>query len=170
MGGTAYMEAIYVVPPVVIAYAFQVVYSLYVNIEFFSKKQKYIALGTTIAAIVNIVLNIVFIPIFGYLAAAYTTLAGYILLFFIHFYFVNKMKKTEWYDTKFNLIFLSGSLLLLPLSIVLYRFYIIRIGIILILGICIFFIAFLLRKKIYSSLKLRSAKPLLDTIETLRRK
>ena len=80
------------------------------------------------------------------------------------------MKKTEWYDTKFNLIFLSGSLLLLPLSIVLYRFYIIRIGIILILGICIFFIAFLLRKKIYSSLKLRSAKPLLDTIETLRRK
>lgn len=170
MGGTAYMEAIYVVPPVVIAYAFQVVYSLYVNIEFFSKKQKYIALGTTIAAIVNIVLNIIFIPIFGYLAAAYTTLAGYILLFFIHFYFVNKMKKTEWYDTKFNLIFLSGSLLLLPLSIVLYRFYIIRIGIILILGICIFFIAFLLRKKIYSSLKLRSAKPLLDTIETLRRK
>lgn len=168
MGGKSYMEAVYVIPPVVIAYAFQVVYSLYVNVEFFYKKQKYIAIGTTIAAIVNIVLNVIFIPAFGYIAAAYTTLAGYILLFFIHFYFVFRMKKSDWYDIKFNLIFLGVSLLLLPLSTLLYKFFVVRVCAILILGISILVTAFLLRREINKSIKSRSIKPLKAVIKTLR--
>lgn len=40
MGGRGYMEAKYVMPPVMVGYVFQFVYSLYVNIEFYHKKQK----------------------------------------------------------------------------------------------------------------------------------
>ena len=56
MGGEEYMEAKYVLPPVMTGYIFQFVYSLYVNIEFYHKKQKNIALGTIIASIINIIL------------------------------------------------------------------------------------------------------------------
>ena len=85
MGGNYYLQAKYVMPPVMVGYIFQFVYSLYVNIEFYHKKQKSIAIGTIIAAIINITLNFIFIPKFGYIAAAYTTLIGYMTLFIIHF-------------------------------------------------------------------------------------
>ena len=41
MGGRGYLAGLAVIPPVMVAYVFQFVYSLYVNIETFSKKQKY---------------------------------------------------------------------------------------------------------------------------------
>lgn len=101
MGGKTYMGAVYVIPAVGIGYIFQFFYSFYVNIEFYSKKQVLIAIGTTIAAAINIGLNLVFIPKYGYIAAAYTTLASYMCLFLIHFVFVSFLRKTKWYDTKF---------------------------------------------------------------------
>ena len=101
MGGKAYFEAVYVIPPVMLGYVFQFVYSLYVNIEIFYKKQKYIALGTCIAAVLNVVLNVIFIPLFGYVAAAYTTLAGYVALFLIHYLFVKHMGNDNIYSKKF---------------------------------------------------------------------
>ena len=101
MGGKKYMSGIYVIPPVMIGFIFQFIYSLYVNIEFYCKKQFFIAIGTIIAAFVNFILNYIFIPIFGYIAAAYTTLIGYILLFVIHYYLVYRLGKSEWYDIRF---------------------------------------------------------------------
>lgn len=101
MGGKPYLEAVYVIPPVMLGYVFQFMYSLFVNIEIFYKKQTYIAIGTCIAAAVNIGLNAIFIPMFGYIAAAYTTLAGYSVLFIIHYLFVKHMKKDNIYSTKF---------------------------------------------------------------------
>lgn len=58
-------------------------YSLYVNIEHYYKKTPYITVNTIIAAASNIVLNFIFIPRYGYIAAAYTTLASYFISFCI---------------------------------------------------------------------------------------
>lgn len=112
MGGSSYNTAVEVLPPIMVSVVFQFVYSLYVNIEFFNKKQIYIAIGTSIAALVNFGLNIIFIPAYGYIAAAYTTLAGYIVLFFVHFFFVKHLGKTNYYNTKFILSALGFFLVL----------------------------------------------------------
>lgn len=130
MGGSSYMEALDVIPPVMVGFVFQFVYSLYVNIEQYYKKQKMVAIGTVIAALSNLLLNWLLIPVLGYVAAAYTTLFSYIILFVVHFLFVKKMGKKFIYDGKFNIIVLIGSLLMLPIATLLYRMNIIRYSII----------------------------------------
>lgn len=112
LGGEKYYEAIYVVPPVMYGYYYMLIYSLYVNIEQYEKKTIGMAVATAIAALTNIGLNIIFIPLFGFIAAAYTTLVGYMLLTIIHFYLVKNMKLQNIFNTKFIVVsaLLVGSL------------------------------------------------------------
>lgn len=153
VGGEYYLQAKYVMPPVMVGYIFQFVYSLYVNIEFYHKKQKNIAIGTIIASIINIMLNAIFIPILGYIAAAYTTLIGYIVLFIIHFLMVKKLKCTWWYDTKFFIKILLVSILLMVLCNLLYTFNIVRYILVLIIFITILIFIVKNFKLIINSLK-----------------
>lgn len=85
LGGSDYIEAKYVIPPVILSYIFCMIYSLYSCLERYAKQQKWFAIFTFICAVVNLILNIIFIPIFGYLAAAYTTLISYILSSVLHY-------------------------------------------------------------------------------------
>ncbi len=138
-GGEKYMEAIYVIPPVMLGYVFLFVYSLYVNIESYYKKQKAIAFSTTLAAIVNVALNFVFIPIYGYIAAAYTTLAGYMLLFLFHYLYVKRLGAVHWYDGKFFVKCISIFAVISAFLSLLYTFYIIRYIIIMCVVLLVFF-------------------------------
>ena len=156
MGGKSYKEAIIVLPPVMIAFVFQFVYSLYVNIETFYKKQKYIAVGTSIAAILNIILNYIFIPRFGYGAAAYTTLFGYATLFLVHFAFVKKLGKVNLYDTKFNLMVLLFFTILMFIMNILYHFNALRYIIIVMVFIAIIAFLIIFRKEIIFLVKNKS--------------
>ena len=160
MGGRGYQSAVWVIPPVMAAFVFQFVYSLYVNIETYSKKQKFIALGTAIAAALNIALNYIFIPIYGYVAAAYTTLAGYAVLFVIHFLFVRHLGKAGWYDNRFNLVFLGGFLLLTAGIQALYLNNVVRYVIIGVLFVLSAAACILLRREILYLIKHRSVKKL----------
>ena len=126
MGGNYYLQAKYVMPPVMVGYIFQFIYSLFVNIEFYHKKQKNIAFGTIVAALVNVILNLIFIPIFGYVAAAYTTLIGYILLYIIHFLFVKRLGCSDWYDNKFFFKVSIISIIFIPICNILYTYNILR--------------------------------------------
>jgi O-antigen/teichoic acid export membrane protein len=164
MGGKSYLAAIYVIPPVVIGYVFQFVYSLYVNIEFYHKKQKLIAFGTIFAALLNIGLNVLCLPRFGYIAAAYTTLAGYIALFCIHYYFVRRMKKDSWYDTRFFIIFLCISLISIWLIDFIYRFTLVRYSIIAVLFVLFLSVIVLFREELKAAFKNKSIKPIKDRL------
>lgn len=138
MGGYSYLEAIDVIPPVMVGIVFQFVYSLYVNIEQYYKKQTMVAAGTVIAAGTNLILNGLLIPVLGYVAAAYTTLFSYIILFVAHYVFVRKLRKDSIYDGKFNILVLIGAIVFLPIATILYRFNIIRrsiVGVTLVLAI-----------------------------------
>ena len=75
-----YLEAIYIMPPISAGIFFTSVAHMYSNALVYYKKTKYVMYGSLIAAILNIVLNAIFIPIYGYMAAAYTTLFGYIVM------------------------------------------------------------------------------------------
>ena len=43
-----------------------------------------ISLYTAVAAVINLVLNYIFIPYFGYVAAAYTTIVSYVVALILH--------------------------------------------------------------------------------------
>lgn len=88
-----YWEGISIIPPIVLANYAIFAYTLYVNIEHFHKKTIYIIFNTLIAAGINIVTNYIFIPKFGYMAAAYTTLFSYVVALFLHASYAKKMEK-----------------------------------------------------------------------------
>ncbi len=129
LGGQKYYSARYVMPPVILGCAFQFVYGMYVNIETYEKKTFIISLGTTSAAILNIVLNWIFIPKYGYMAAAYTTMLSYFALFAFH-YLIVKLRIKKYYNTlfdnKFVFLMIAVMLLFWMTSYILYQYNIIR--------------------------------------------
>ena len=75
-----YYGAIYIMPPIAAGVFFTSYANLYSNIAVYYKKTKYVMYPSIVAAGINLVLNYIFIKIFGYMAAAYTTLFSYIIL------------------------------------------------------------------------------------------
>jgi O-antigen/teichoic acid export membrane protein len=67
----------------------------YGNYSFYRKKTGLISIATLSAGGINIGLNYWLIPIFGYIAAAYTTLVSYFLLFLFHFLTVKYVLKEK---------------------------------------------------------------------------
>lgn len=120
LGGEKYAQAKFVLPPVVMGAAFQFLYNLYVALEQFAKKTVGMAIGTVLAAAINIVLNWLLIPKYGYIAAAYTTLFGYACLLVIHYLLAKKTGYIEAYNAKFIFISLGILMCLIPLSLWLY--------------------------------------------------
>lgn len=101
LGGKSYLEAIYVMSPVSMGCICQFLYTLFVNVEQFKKKTIGMAIASAVAASVNLLLNWIFIPRYGYLAAAYTTLVGYLCLLCIHMFLVYRLKLSIIYSYKF---------------------------------------------------------------------
>ena len=99
MGGKPYLSAIYVMPPVAFGLVCQFMYTMFVNIEQFMKKTLWMAIASVAAAALNYFLNYLFIPRFGYIAAAYTTLVGFVFLLFSHMIIVKKIGLLHVYDT-----------------------------------------------------------------------
>lgn len=84
MAPKIYWTGLSFLPLIVGGYYFNFLYSFPVNYEFYSKKTKYIGLATTGAAIINVLLNLYFIPLYGERGAALTTLIAYICMFLFH--------------------------------------------------------------------------------------
>lgn len=82
----SYYPAIWVVPPVVGAVFFMFLYSLFGSVEFYYEAKKYVTIASVLGAGLNIVLNFVFINLFGFIAAAYTTLFCYISFSAFHYF------------------------------------------------------------------------------------
>lgn len=138
-GGENYLEAMYVIPPICLAIEIQFVYTLYVNIEFFEKKTTYISLATAGATVINIALNYYAIPRWGYIAAAYTTVIGYLFTFLFHYIVCKKIGYDNLFEKKNLLRNLSISIFAMVSCLILYGYTWIRrlvlIGILLILFI-----------------------------------
>ena len=93
--GESYGEAIWVIPPIAASVYFIFCYSMFSTIEYYYQKTIMIAVASCGCAVANIALNYVFIKLFGYYAAGYTTLACYILLTLMHFAFYRKTLQKE---------------------------------------------------------------------------
>ncbi len=91
LGGSAYDSAKYVVIPMVIDGFILFVYELVSSGEYYMKKTTYIMYGTIAAAILNVILNYIFILKYGFIAAAYTTLFSYICYLLFHLSICKKL-------------------------------------------------------------------------------
>lgn len=100
MGGKPYMGALYVMPPVAAGCIMQFLYCMYVNVEQYKKKTIGMACASVIAAVINFILNYIFIPKFGFIAAAYTTYIGYLSLLLMHMWLVHHIHMSHVYENK----------------------------------------------------------------------
>ncbi len=151
----SYHAAIWVIPPVAMSVYFIFAYDLFSQVEFYFEKTKLIMIASVVAALMNILLNYIFIPQYGYVAAGYTTLFCYIVYAFCHYIFMRKickdyMEGVQIYSRRklllLTVIFLTaGFMFMLTYNYIIVRY-------VLILGLCL--ATFIKRKMILENLKI----------------
>lgn len=100
MAPVSYYECIYIIPPIVGGIFFMALYFIFANVVYYYKRPKYVMFASVAAATLNIFLNWIFIPRYGYLAAGYTTLACYLLQAILDYYAMKKVVVKDIYDVK----------------------------------------------------------------------
>lgn len=153
LGGHKYLAAKYVIPPVVISCYVQFIYSVFVDIEQFAKRTISMAIISVIAALINIWLNICFLPKYGYIAAAYTTLISYICLMLMHYITICRIGYKNLYDIKFILLTLIVFGMFVFTMAIFYEIFLVRIFILIICMFIFLVICIKYRNKIILLLK-----------------
>lgn len=106
IGTKEYMEAIWVIPSVALSVFFTFAYNLFCNIEFYYNETHYVMIASSVGAVLNVILNYIFIQMYGFIAAGYTTLFCYFVFMIMHYFFMKKICKkqnisSDIYDNKF---------------------------------------------------------------------
>lgn len=145
----SYQAALGVVPPVMVSVYFMFLYNLFATFEYYYEKTHYAAIATVSGAVINVVLNAVFIPRCGFIAAGYTTLVCYVLYAVAHYFFMKKVNRKcmngiKVYDCR--IISAFGAVLLIGARLIslLYRWLMIRYGIL----ICLMIAVVIMRKSL----------------------
>lgn len=144
LAGDNYLEGVWAVPPVALSVLLLFYTQLFDRVLFYYEKKKYLILGGLIPCIVNLVLNYYLLPVYGFVAAAYTTLISYIIFVLINYYTAKRVlivnqHINEYYDIK-KLFFVFLVLCIMSaLVVILYNYILIRIGIVFLLLIVIIF-------------------------------
>lgn len=144
-------QAIYVIPPVAASSFFTFLYNVFSIIGMYYEKTRKIMIASISGAILNIILNLIFIPIFGFVAAGFTTLICYMIFAYLNYHIMKSISKTklenvEIYDMKY---IIKMCIVVLSLTItyeIIYKYILIRYSIIL----AIILISIIYRKKILS--------------------
>ena len=127
MAPAAYHEAVWLMPPVTMSIFFMFMYSLFANFEFYYEKTKFMMVASVSGALLNIVLNYIFIQRFGYIAAGYTTLVCYLCYCVAHYLMMRRILKENLPDQRIydirKIMLISIAFLASGFSIMLlYRF------------------------------------------------
>lgn len=135
LGSKEYIEAVKVIPPLTCCVFIMFIYTLFSNIELFYNKSNYIMIGSLSATVINLVLNYIFIKLFGYSAAAYTTLVCYVILAFFHYLMMKRVCREndiqeEIFDIKFIIILTIIVIGMSFLIMTLYKYILIRYAIV----------------------------------------
>lgn len=115
-----YWEALGIIPFIFSGYYLIYMYTFEVKTEFFFGKTTFISLGSLVSAIINIVLNIIFVPKYGYFAAAITTTTSYLFLFIFHYFTTSVILKKRVYGIRFHLMSITH-MVVITLYFVLFR-------------------------------------------------
>lgn len=143
-----YLEHINIVPPIIAGVFFISVGNFYSNLLVYCKNTLAIMFSSIIACGLNVCLNILLIPEFGYVAAAYNTLFSYILFALLqafsgYFIFKRKHNGTFAYNNQLMITIVIFAVVLTMTCILFYDKNIIRYG----LGVIIILVAAYFYKK-----------------------
>lgn len=139
---SAYSDAIFAIPPLVAVCFFGFLYNTFANIEYYYKETKYVSLASVCAGAVVLAANFIFVPRFGYLAAAYSAWLSYVFYAIMHYIFMQitlkkHLKGFQIYNNRLILkisILFSLTIICIPF---LYKFNYIRYSFILAFAIII---------------------------------
>ena len=139
----SYYPALRVIPPVTVGAFFLFLYPLFGSIEFYYEENKYVTYASVVGAVLNVILNYVFINLFGFIAAAYTTLACYMCFAICHYLFMTMIlkknnKSNEIYDLKTISIISLGLIGVSFIMLILYDYMVVRWSVIVLILIALF--------------------------------
>lgn len=142
MAGSRYQEAIWVVAPVSMSLLLLFYAQFFINVAFYYEEKKALVNASIGAALANIVLNALLIPVCGFVAAGYTTLLSYLIFAFANCLAMRKiLRQRNIEDTAYNyrglLLILVGFMAAGFLGVALYGHLISRIVITLIVLVII---------------------------------
>lgn len=131
VGTQEYLEAKMIIPPIVISNFLIFVCTLYSNIEFYYEKTNYIMVTSMFVALLNIVLNYIFISKFGYFAASITTLVSYMVHIILHCFCIRRIEKKHLigkriYNDKIIFSIIIFLIILMLFCLIVYNYFIIR--------------------------------------------
>ena len=126
-----YYDAIWVMPPVAMSVFFMYIYDMFAKFAFYYEKTGYIMLASVVGAALNVLLNWIFIKIYGYYAAGYTTLVCYLTYSIAHYIMMRivcrkYIGKIRVYDLRILLGITVGFLAVGFIGLVLYHFTVLR--------------------------------------------
>lgn len=96
-----YLVGINLLPLMILSFYFSFLYSFSVNYEFYNGKTIWVAIGTLLTSIVNVILNFFFLKLYGVFGAALATTISYFLLFLFHEIISRKVIKNYPISIKF---------------------------------------------------------------------
>jgi len=89
---------------ILMAIYFQFMYNLECYVGIFHKRTSLVSIASMVAAVINVGLNIIFIPIYGETAAAITTAIAFFIMFLMHYFMASKVIGDEVFGIKFHLV------------------------------------------------------------------
>jgi len=104
---SAYWGGISIVPVILFGYLFNGLYVIFTAGIYIEEKSIYIPLITGIGAAVNIVVNVLLIPVWGIMGAAYATLAAYIAMAAGLYIVTQRFYRIEYEFAKLSKIFFA---------------------------------------------------------------
>jgi len=111
----AYYEGLYVVPIIMMGY---ILFGIYFNLSFWYKmidKTYFGAIFSITGCVITVAINIIFVPIYGYMASAWATLICNLVMMLLSFYFERKYRPIP-YDLKTMGLYFALALVLYAIS------------------------------------------------------
>lgn len=128
MAPSDYWDGIKLVVPIALDVFCTLLYSIYCEIEYYYKKTQFLMFATMGAALINIVTNYIMIKVFGYVAAAWTTLFSYICYFAFHYCLSRKIAGEDVFELKSNVLAILETIAIAVFASVFRESWILRWG------------------------------------------
>ena len=120
-GGKKYIESVDVIVPICIGIFFNYTFQLFARVQEYYERKLTVVIPSILCAILNLILNYIFINLCGYQAAAYTTFICYAIFCCIHYLFYKKvcreiLNNQDLYDIK-GILLISSVIIICGLII-----------------------------------------------------
>lgn len=144
MAGNEYAEAKWVVAPVAMSLLLLYYSQLFINVEFYYEEKRSLVIASLGSLFVNVILNWLLIPRYGFVIAGYTTWISYIIFAYANYIAMKKIFKKkniddDLYDYKTLVLIMILFTVLSFLGVVLYAYILARILVVAVVLIVLLF-------------------------------